>query len=224
ESVFLEYYHCVGKSPAVILKTQKLKIEKGFIGGVSLTTISFSAENENKSLTQTNFSSSTKPSLGFFMDIVLPRSQEKWSIYNEILFNSYQSSGGYTDFAHEDKYTDYEIAIGASYLSMSNMIRYRLPLKGFKMIFNVGLSNGLLISNTNSEKSTLHFFGTERVKEGLALESLRGFETGIAAGIGLSHNKLSMEIRGVWGNGLSPYSGLKSTATRFLFQLAYRLN
>lgn len=224
ESVFLDYYQCMDISPDVILKTQKLKIEKGFMGGVSLTTISFSGENEKKFLSEADFSSSTMPTLGFFMDVVLPRKQDKWSIYNEILFNSYQFSGGYTDFDHEEKYTDYEIEIGASYLSMSNMIRYRLALNRNKIVFNFGLSNGLLIASTNNKKSILHFFDTERIKEEPALESFRKFETGIAAGIGFSYNKLSMEIRGVWGNGMSPFSGLKSNTTRWMLLLAYQLN
>ncbi len=224
ESIFLDYYECTGSSPDEAFENKKLKFELGLLGGLSLTKISFSGGFEKEYLSGADFSMSTNPTFGIFMDVVLLRKQEKWSVYNEIIYTSYLSSGSYTEYKHADNYTDYEIEIGASYLTMNNMIRYRVLLNRSKLFFNAGISNGLLIDNTNNQKSVTNFFSTVREKEGLALESFRAFETGFIAGIGFNYNRLTIEARGIWGNGMSTISGLKSKTTRYVFLLTYRLN
>lgn len=224
ELIFLNYYDCVGKNPDETFKHKKLKFEIGVIGGISSSTISFTGGNKEEYLSKTDFSSSTNPTLGIFMDVVLLRKLKRWSVYNEVLYNSYQFTGQYTDIVHSENYTDYDIEIGASYLMMSNMIRYSLGFNRAKILFNMGISSGLLIENTNNQKLVTHFFSTTREKEGPVLESFRSFETGLTAGVGFSYSKLTLDVRGVWGNGISPLAGLKSKTTRILFQLAYRFN
>lgn len=222
QNILATYYQCTGEKPVFKAEKTKLKTNFGFVGGVSRYTLKFEGDSFDH-LIKADFSTSVQPTAGLFLEIVLPRRHEKWSIYNDLHFSKIQINGDFTDVVHQDRYTLYETEISCSYLTMSNSLRYRFPVQKVKLFFNAGISNGFALSNTNKLRSTLRFFDTIRIDEKPAIDGIRNFETALLAGAGIGYNKLSFEIRAAAGNGISPFSGLSSNTLRWMFLLGYQL-
>lgn len=221
QEIFAVYYQCTGEKPVFQAEKMKLKRNFGFVGGVSSYTLQFEGGTFDY-LSEVDFSNSVQPSLGLFLEIVLPRKQDKWSIYNDLQFSKLQVEGGYTDVVHQDRYTTYETEISCLYLNMSNLLRYRLPMHNMQLFLNAGISNGYALSNNNSVRSTLKFFDTTRIEENPAIDGIRKLETALLAGVGINYGKFSCEIRSAFGNGMSPYNGIKSNTRYLYFLLGYQ--
>ena len=91
--------------------------------------------------------------------------------------------------------------------------------KAFVM-FDLGLSTGFLINQTNEKHTDLHFSNTSKDEQ--AINETRSFETGLLLGIGGGYQKFSLEVRYEIGNGMSPYLDLSSKVKRIYALLAYR--
>lgn len=219
-NLFQRYYECIGENAVYHKTSVGLQTNFGLIGGVSMTAINFEGDMLDY-LTKSDFEGSVNPTMGLFLEVVLPQKQGKWSIYNELNINMLQVNGNYEAVVHENRYTLYETEIACTYLTMSNMIRFRLPLRKYMLFFNAGISNGYAVSNTNKVRSISKFYDTILIEEKEAMEGIRKFETALLAGAGISYKKFSFDTRVAFGNGMSPYSGLKSNTIRLFLLLGY---
>jgi hypothetical protein len=102
------------------------------------------------------------------------------------------------------------------------MVRFKYPVGNAYVFINAGISNGLVVTESNYKKVLSMFNATEKIKEGKALDDTRKHEQGWIAGIGTKYRKLSFEIRYEKANGMSDYPALKSSVTRAHFILGYR--
>ncbi|MDA3944926.1 MAG: porin family protein [Bacteroidetes bacterium] len=218
--LFHRYYECIGDQAVFHKMRSGLQTNFGFIGGASMTTIAFKGEGLDY-LTKVDYEGSVNPTMGLFLEVFLPRKQGKWSVYNELNINTLQASGNFEDVVHENRYTLYETEIECTYLTMSNMIRLWMPLRKSRLFFNAGISNGYAVGNTNKVRTISKFFDTTRIEEKEAIEGIRKFETALLAGAGISYKHFSFETRAAFGNGMSPFSGLKSNTSRIILLLAY---
>lgn len=220
--IFQKYYDCSISKPDFQRDVEKTIIELGLTVGSSITSLNFKGDQydylQNASYTQsTNFSG------GLFFDIVLPRNRRKWSINNELLFSSYNSSGHYEKIENEDRYRITSTELGYSYIKLNNMVRFKYPISKFFVYFNLGISNGLAITEKNHSKIRYRLYSDEKFKETKALEETRKYEQGLIFGTGLRYSKYSFEVRYEAGNGMSDYARLKSGVKRIYFLFSYRL-
>lgn len=146
-----------------------------------------------------------------------------WSINNELIFTSYQTSGTRNDFEHENQYTITYTEIGYSYLKLSNMLRFNYPVGSMLFNLNAGISHAIAISETNYRKTESRFFTTENMSEGKAIEGTRSHELGFIVGLGTKFKRYSLDIRYERGNGMSDSHSLNSPTRRFYLFLRYRL-
>lgn len=221
ENLFLFYYDCTQSKVEFHKKTEKLSIEIGILAGVSLTSIKFRSDDFD-CLVNADFPLSVNFSAGLFLDVILPRNQRKWSIYNEIIFTSYKFDDRHIDYENENKYTITYTEIGYSYLKLINMLRFKYPVGNLFVYINAGISNGFAISETNYEKEESKYYSIEKVKEGKALNETRKYEQGLVFGLGTKFKKYSFEMRYEIGSGISTYSALKSSTNRYYFLFGYR--
>jgi len=105
---------------------------------------------------------------------------------------------------------------------MNNLLRYKYPVGRFFVYLNAGISNGYVISETNTLKKEHKIYSSESVEEGVALNETRKYEQGSILGLGTKINRYSFEIRNEKGNGISESSVLKSTTNRYFFLLGYK--
>jgi len=218
KNLFLAYYHKSSKAPKFQKKTDKGSVEYGIVAGVSISNVKFGGDNFVY-LTSADISPSVNPTAGLFLNFVLPRSQGKWSIYNELNYNSFQLTTDYNGFYHDIYYTEQINAEFAfSYLSLNNMVRFQYPVKSCYLYINAGFSNGVIIDETNHKTDVGRFETTESK----GLDDIKKHEFGYIAGIGVQYHHFSLDARYKRTGGFSSYITLSSPVSQYHFLLGYR--
>lgn len=218
--LFQYYYEC-SSTKISFKKEEGISLEFGALAGITSTSLKFGGDAFTY-LTNTNYNNSTNFSAGLFFDIVLPRNHGKLSFSNELLFTNYFVQGKNEVNVDIDYYTITSTEIGFSYLSLKNLIRYKYPIGPLFLFINAGISNGMATSEKNYMKEESYFYGTERVKEELAVKEIRKIEQAYLLGTGIRYSKFSFEARFEKGNGMENYLDLYASVKRFYFLLGYR--
>jgi len=169
------------------------------------------------------FPSTTGVVGGIFLDVVIPRNDRKWSIYNELFYSSYTVNGSFQDIKNENDYRHVEGQLGYTYVKVNNMLRFRYPIGSFRIFANGGMSNGLAVSETNKKSTFTKFYSTEINQEGKVLAETRSYEQGYLLGAGLMAGRLAGEFRYERANGMSVYPLLSSKVERYFLIVSYRL-
>lgn len=220
--LFEAYYKCTGATELTFDKEiEKGHAEIGLLAGASYTTVKFTSTGYPH-LVQGGFNSSVNPTFGLFLDLVLPRNQGKLSVYNELQYASYEVSGEYESIVDENESSYTTTNIGASYIRLNNLIRYKYPVGKLFFFVNGGISNGFAVSKTNYIRRESIFYADEKVYEGEAIDDPRKIETGFIVGTGLKREKLSFELRYENGNGFSKIISLSHVDNRYFFLVGYR--
>lgn len=220
-SLFQYYNQCSPSDISFQKKPKNISTEIGVLAGTSLTSLKFSGINFEY-LINADYNSSINLASGLFFDLVLPRNQGKWSIYNELLFSTYNVTGRYEDYENENQYSTTTTEIGYSYLKINNFVRFKYPVGPLFLYINGGMSNGFAISEKNYKKIESKFYSTEKVVEESALNETRKYEQGFILGTGVKFKNYCFEIRAETGNGMSVYNALNSKTKRYYFLLGYR--
>ncbi len=224
--LFKNYNFCVEPNEETVQltnnETRKAEFNFGFVAGATLTNLKFySSEQKFDYLTEQNFSNSIKPTVGISLNIVFPRNRGKWALYNELAYRSYDYTEAWHEFIRENYFYDHAVSIGATYIKMSNFIRYQIPDKTVRMYFHLGIAHGYAFQIKNNYKVEKTFYGSTTVKNEPAISALRTYEMGIAGGVGAEFKKFSAEFRYEIGNGISSLINLSSTSHTFFFLLGY---
>jgi len=220
-NLFNKYYKCNQTGIEFERKIEKIKTELGLFGGISLTSLSFYGLLYPY-LVNTKFNNSTDLTTGLFIEFVLPRNQGKWSIYNELMYSSYKVSSSTINFINENNYQVYFSTIGLSYVKMNNFVRFKYPIKKLYIYANIGISNGLSLSETNYLKTNTIFYNSNTTKESKALHEIRNYEQGLIYGLGVKYKNLSFEFRLEQGNGISPYKFFDVFTDKYFVLLGYK--
>ena len=219
--LFARYHECTSAPVSFEKRAEQVEFIVGAVVGGTLSILSFSGEG-NAPLVAVEYPSSMNGSVGLSLEVVLPRNQRKWSFHNELLYTSYQTAGRYDDFTNEDRYTITRTELGYSYIKLNNLARFRYPVGKVALFVNVGISNGLVVGETNYRRTETKLYSTERVREEAALADSRRHEQGFLGGLGAQFGRFSLEARYERGNGMSAYTGLRSLTHRYYTLLGYR--
>lgn len=133
----------------------------------------------------------------------------------------YMVSGSYEEYWNEDKYIVTSTELGASYLKINNLVRFKYPIGQFYLFFNGGISNGFSLGEINYKKKKSKFYSTETIDEDLALTEIRKYEQGYVLGTGVTYNRFSIEIRYEKGTGMSGFVDLKAPTQRYFCLIGY---
>jgi len=223
EKLFDYYFEKTTKRVDFHKDSEKARIEFGILSGVSLSNLKFISNNVYFDyLTKADFSLSTNFSGGLSLDII-PRVHGKWSINNELIYSTYETEGHYEEYIDADRYTIVDSKLGMSHIKLNNMLRYKYPVKNIFMYLNGGFTTGFAIQETNYSKKQTHFFTSDTIKEGKALEETNKIEFGYLLGLGVKVKKFSLEARREAGiNGISRSTGISTPLVRYYFFLGYR--
>ncbi|MBE9466519.1 hypothetical protein ACFP1I_23845 [Dyadobacter subterraneus] len=199
ESLFKTYYSkCSLEKSEIAFVQEKIITEAGVLVGLTRTKTAFKGNIQG--LTDLDYSASNNLTVGGFLNFVIPRTRKRFSINNELTYNSYKTTApGMKYYIPKDLVLDY------SYINLKNMFRYKIPVGTVSLFINLGVSNGMAIKSKN-------FIGDSRK-----------YEQGLLAGIGGYYNKFSFELRHENSNGMSVYKYFQSTIKRNYLILAYRL-
>src|SRR5688572_18432642 len=151
--LFEMYDRTCGKLPQPAVKSlprQKF-FHFGISSGVTVTSLAFKG-NWFRDLENSTYGKSTDPTGAFFYEFTLPRDFGKWSFYNEIAFSKYATQGYFNDFTDANNYRQVNSVVGYAYLKSNNLVRFKYPIEKLFIYLNLGISNGLAVSEENAKK------------------------------------------------------------------------
>lgn len=120
----LYYDKCSTTKPKVITKREGLGFESGALAGVTLSKLSFKGYHFEY-LTERQHTTSVRPTVGLFLNIVIPRTNKNLIVANELTYSSYQISDRYQTNVNPENFTITDFTFGLSHLRLNNLIRYR---------------------------------------------------------------------------------------------------
>lgn len=200
------------------------KVEYGVLAGASLTKIDFSKAQFNflHLLDTTEFSASYNFSGGLFLNVLLPWSKWRWSIYNELLYSSYKVNGSIKFITAIDDYVIYRTEFALSYIKLNNLLRIKYSIGQTSIFINGGISNGYAFKQSNIEKRESQNPGEPVYNSDFRpIHRVRSYEVGWIAGVGVKHKNVSLEIRYEKGNGMEDYSAIETNINRYFLLLGY---
>jgi hypothetical protein len=219
-NIFKYYYECTQSATEFQKDIEKITAKFGILGGMTLSTIKYTSSGYPY-LENTDYNYSANPSIGISLNLIFPRNRNKWSLNNELIFSTFLVSGYCDEYKNPNEYRYTSTTIGNSHIKLNNMLRYKVPVKNLFLFFNAGISNGILINETNQMTQRSKYYSSERIVEGDAYGDIRKWEFGLNLGAGTAYKKFSFEFRYEYGNGNSEPKYLAMSTTRFYFLLGY---
>ncbi|SNT38350.1 hypothetical protein SAMN05421640_3677 [Ekhidna lutea] len=220
--LFTIYYeNCLGVQVKTETKSKDKLINSGVLAGITLSSLEFKSSS-NRRYTQMDSESSVDPVVGGFLELILPRTREKWSVNNELLITTYSIAGEYIDYTNEQDYRIINSDFNFSYLKLNTLVRYYI-LHNPNIYLESGITNSLMISSTNTSQHNIQFYSTSRQYDEPAIESIKSYEFGTAFGLGLRSGKLGYLLRYEYTNGMSGHQTLQSRVSRYYFMVSYKL-
>jgi len=213
EELFQFYYYTTKSDMTFQKKTEKFSMELGVVAGLSNTSIKFSGEYDYDYLNQAIFNQSHNVTFGLFLNVVLPRNNERFSIYNELIYTSFNLKSP-SNVKNTILYNN--TTFKYSYLKVMSMLRYRVPIGKLLGYINVGISNGLAFQETN------YFNYGQSVEKIKPITKPRNYEQGYILGLGTNYKKYSFEFRFEKGNGFTQ-DVATTISTRYYLLLSYKL-
>lgn len=224
--MFKEYFKCTGNDVAYIETSEHIKSKFGILAGVQHTNAVFKSNSATfDEIENTTFNKPVSFTAAVYADLILPRTLDKWSIYNELAYSYYQLNGSHvTDQQNPAGATYYFYRLQFGYLKMYNMLKYTHPVKQAKVYFKAGISNGYMFQPKENYKRKEQRYITTIVTESQAIFSLKKYELGGAASAGLQYKNLSAELRYEFSNGAAHISNVKTNVHRTSLLIGFCFN
>lgn len=112
------------------------------------------------------------------------------------------------------------IEIAYTHLNINNLVRFKYPVGPVYLFFNGGISNGLVIKETNLRENDYYLANRVEKEPALLKPSVR--DRGLIMGAGIKYNRFSFEARLIKGEGTDKYGTVVSKTTKYLFLLGYK--
>lgn len=188
----------------------KQKNEMGLMIGTNFTKTNYNPLNNNLNTTTKKVEIGIEPMLGVFYEFKLPSKLNQYSFYNELFYSTYRMKGEYfTESDVAGYYQSYKsnFLMSVGYIGLNNMFHYQKQLSNYSIFANIGIGNGLILHVTNNQKNTEINVNNVILKDSeKVLDELRRHEQKIILGLGAKYKRFGLELRGVVGNGFSPYN------------------
>ncbi|MEJ8757676.1 PorT family protein [Pontibacter sp. H259] len=205
-----EYNQCQGDAEQIVFKESKpwLAMRGGIIGGISHTSLDFSAQDEAyMHLEHAEFNTTTYPTLGLFLNINSPRISEHVSLQLEGQYfrSSYEAHPSYEWFGFQ---YDNNIAFNLAAVKGAAFIRYDFNGKVFQPFVNAGTFINFYQKREYTHRQYVKRTSTsnpeERIKDNpdFVTKRQQGFLGGAGTYLILGKRKFSAEARYEYGADL----------------------
>jgi hypothetical protein len=214
---FNAYYDCIKGDTVFEMKNQeRIKLSAGVSGGITSTSIYLLGTSYYPDPV---FKASTDFTGAIFLDCILGRDRQKWSIYNELNYTSFKFETTYPDYLKNTLTTK----MNFDYIKLVNMLRFSYPVYKVRVFVNAGVSNGIAFEKDNSVRIVPKNGQIVLIRQERLIKEIRKLDIGFLGGAGIQYKKLSGEIRYENSSGMSPYVYTSSDLERLYFILAYRI-
>lgn len=193
--VFVSYNNFKNPNQVVAVKKEKRNpVWFGLMGGVGFNSYPFKGDH----YLNTKYKSSVNPAVGVFIDIPVLGASRKFSIYNEILYKTVNTSGTITHFFYKGQ----EVSWDFSYLQVNIMAQYTFTKGLIKPFIHAGMGNAFVLNTKKND-----FYNPDTKDHRAAIEGLTKHEQSAIVGIGARWSRFQLEGRFSTSSGWVPYSG-----------------
>ncbi|WNJ20194.1 hypothetical protein [Pontibacter sp. G13] len=230
-ALFKSYYRATTQMDFDIQEMAKFNHKFGVIAGVTyyqLDMFRSSGADPNLSLhprlTKSQFTHHVGFSGGVTAEFILPRNVRHNSIYTELAYHGFTSSSYYESSNSSGEYrTEYDSQLEFHYLKLLGQYRLRQSLGKLSLYEGIGVlvNTPIIRHHETIERDVTPINTSERSYD--TFKSLKPFEVGLGASLGIGGDHLSGEIRYEMGNGLSSQPGLGSLSHRASLMIGYNL-
>jgi hypothetical protein len=204
-------------SPSNQYSGEKLSLQFGLTAGPLLGSIVLKSNNVNGYNYVTNVDYPFKLGFagGIFLDVVLPRNQERYSIFTDLAVSTFKT-GNHFDVPYNGEIVPIDTEFGFTQLKLTSMLRYKFIVKdNWSAFSNAGLQYGYTL--TESQSVTV---GKEQNEEPIFVTNKTDFK--FAIGLGLGHENLTFETRYEFGGALSGQYDVSLKTNLLIFFVGYR--
>jgi hypothetical protein len=220
--IFHSYYNSSKSKVEYEKKTESIKIEMGVLGGLFFSGVKFN-DSSRAGYENIEFDPSTNISLGLSLNLLIPRTLSRWSIYNEMIFNDENSNTRSYNIENENIYTITQKRSKFYVLKMNNMLRFQYPVKKAFVFVNGGLSNGIGIEEITYKRTESFYYSIKNVEEQNKSTYSSKLELGLNYGFGIKYKKMSVELRVESSEGIFEIPKINSVASKYYLLIGYKL-
>jgi len=206
-----DYNKCDKRAEGYEYKREKAKTVFGVDLGAGKTALDVNGSGYNG----ITFAPSYSFVAGIFLNCILPHTERRWSICNELLYAGYsmKSDTYYPNYPYTGVTAKANLDI--SYLKLFTSLRYQYSKYAIRPFAHLGITNGYSIS---SQATALYHQGGLADQTGPFIP-FRKYEQSWFGGAGISYKKYEAEIRYERGNGFSNIPQSVSTSAIYLLFL-----
>lgn len=204
-------------SPAYMYSGEKVKFQFGANAAPLLGTVKFTSTDTPSLNYIANVDYPARPGIagGLFMDVVLPRSQGRYSVYTDLIISTFTTGKQY-DVQINGETVPVDVKIGYTQLKLSGMFRYKFVVKEK---FSLFANTGIQYAYTMKEKYSLTVGDKNHDKPfELAKKTDLNYLFGLGAGI----KKFTLETRYEFGGELSAYTNISLNTRLLYFMIGYQ--
>jgi len=218
---FKHYYKCTQSDMKQVKEEDASWLCIYALAGVTATRNRFSGTG-NEYLTDVSIPWSISFSGGIGVEVLLPNTNDRWSVINELVFYNFNTKTTYTSVIDENNYTITKTNLGQNALKLNTMFRAEFLVNYSNIFIDVGLYNSFALSDKNIKKTLTVSPLSETSTETFAIDNMRNHGIGLIVGLGMKFNKITGVIRYEIGTGISGNSELESSMSRFSLSIGYR--
>ena len=218
--ILTKYDKCLGKTSYLSQKSEKVKLTFGAVVGIdySKLLITNAISSNSKDL---DLSSGTNFAAGLSLSLNLARSNRKHAVVFELLYRKYSFKGSYDDIKSNEEYFLNKYKFDGNYAKINSMYRYQFTPSKISPFINAGISNAFKLSKIDKSTTDKKFYSTTTSYANPIFKEEAGYEFGLNLGFGILYNKISLELRGEYTNGFSPYPYTKTSLKSAYLNLGY---
>ncbi len=216
--LFVKYNNCnPPPSLSFVHKPVKNKFTWGVVAGANASTLTIAGDTYLQ--IPKNYPGGITPHGGLFMNLILPRLNEKLSLLVEgiITQNKYQAE--FVEKGNFGRENNYKVNFDLTYINFPVQFRYTYPKGDFRPFINAGVVNAFCLK-CEQEASKYSIFNNSGYTE--TSEPLRGFRTyiqGLTGGLGVMQAKsnfpMVLELRYFTSNGFSKATTISTTINTY---------
>jgi hypothetical protein len=190
--VFAAYNNYKNPLQSVKVDDRRNPVWFGIMGGVAFNSYKFRGDH----YLNTSYSRSTNPEVGVFIDIPVFGVDRSFSIYNEILYKTVNTSGTLQHFFYSGQTVTWDF----SYIQVNIMAHYTYPKGLVKPFIHAGMGNAFILNTRRND-----IYSPSRKEYSDALDGLTKHEQSAIVGIGATWSHLWIEGRFSTSSGWIPY-------------------
>ena len=218
------YNVCKNGESSFVEPKSPFKINLMLVGGYKFSQYSMDRDIGGEKF-DGNPRNGSNPAFGLAFDFNIFKKSEKISLFNEILYQSYDFETFVRNEQNPDFYSEYKSFLDVAYIDFTNSVRlnisktnqFILPFIGFN------LTNSFKVKDESYENEYSFFYDSERLDENIPFKGdVKSYSLKFSISLGVTIKNLAIESRYILPSGLSEYPNI-SSASSFVFLLNYRI-